>query len=143
MEQRQEFFKWMLSDLLGVVVSRRAAIDRKMPANVEIQITGADISSRDNSTLALASNYMVNVLSELRDRQLITNAEMVRLIYRFMGETVDIDELLKKAAGEAGPQGTLPKDIGKGDPRSDPQERGAEMPDRRRKEHAAGSGTTN
>jgi hypothetical protein len=118
MEQRQEFFKWMLSDLLGVVVSRRAAIDKKMPAGVEIQITGADISSRDNSTLALASNYMVNVLSELRDRQLITNAEMVRLIYRFMGETVDIDELLKKAAGEAGRQGTLPKDIGEGDPKT-------------------------
>ena len=116
MEQRQEFFKWMLTDLLGVVLSRRAACDPKMPAGVEIQITGADISSRDNSSLALASNYMVNVLSQLRDRQLITNTEMIRLIYRFMGETVDIDELLKKAAAETEGQGLTPRDIGQGDP---------------------------
>ena len=109
MEQRQEFFKWMLADLLRTVLRRRTQFEAHLQAETEIQITGADISSRDNSTLALASNYMIHVLSDLRDRNMITNAEMLRLIYRFMGETVDAEELLKQAA-EQGPQGLRPPD---------------------------------
>ena len=52
---------------------------------------------------------MINVLCELRDRQLIDNAEFIRLLYRFAGETADAEELLKrgKAAGITG-QGTRP-----------------------------------
>ncbi len=77
--------------------------------NLKSQITGADISSRDNSSLALASNYMITVLAAMRDRKLITNDEMVRLIYRFMGETVDAEELIKQAASETDQQGVLPE----------------------------------
>jgi hypothetical protein len=115
-EQRQEFFKWMLSDLLGAVLSRRAFFDKQIDPSTPVEITGADISSRDNSTLAMASNYMIAVLADLRDRRMVTNAEMIRLIYRFMGESVDAEELLKKAAAETDQQGLRPRGEGGGDP---------------------------
>jgi len=115
-EQRQEFFKWLLSDLLMAVLSRRAVFDQKIDPSAEIQITGADISSRDNSSLALASNYIITVLAALRDRKLMTNDEMLRLIYRFMGETVDAEELIKQAAKETADQGLLPEINSGGDP---------------------------
>ena len=55
--------------------------------------------------LAQAAYYTISVLDDLRDRKLITNDEVLRLIYRFFGETVDADEMLKKAAAEKDAQG--------------------------------------
>ena len=49
------------------------------------------------------------MLDDLKDRKLITNEEILRLIYRFFGETIDADEMLKKAAAEKGRQGKLPE----------------------------------
>ena len=108
-EQRQQYFLWMIEDILKVVISRRAKTDRKLSGNFEFSVTGADISSRDNVTLAQAAYYTISVLDDLRDRKLITNDEVLRLIYRFFGETVDADEMLQKAAAEKGDQGNMPE----------------------------------
>ena len=107
-EQRQGHFVWMLQDILGVVLTRRGKLDKKVSGKIDFSVTGADISSRDNASLAQAAYYTISVLDDLRDRKLISNDEILRLIYRFFGETIDADEMLKKAAAEKGEQGRRP-----------------------------------
>jgi hypothetical protein len=108
MEQRQQFFLWVMHDLLTVALTRRAKVDKKINPLAELSVTGADISSRDNSSLSQAAYYMITVLDDMRDRKLIDNDEFLRLIYRFFGETIDAAEMLKKAAAETGKQGEPP-----------------------------------
>lgn len=96
-EQRQQYFLWMIEDILRVVLARRAMVDGKINKKIDLSATGADISSRDNTSLSQAAYYMVEVLTNLRDRSLIANDEFLRVIYRFFGETVDADEMLKRA----------------------------------------------
>ncbi|MDK2980229.1 MAG: hypothetical protein PWQ55_576 [Chloroflexota bacterium] len=104
-EQRQEYFLWMIRDILSVVLARRGTVDARVKGKIEFGVTGADISSNDNGALSQAAYYMISILDDLRDRKLITNDEFLRLIYRFFGETVDADDMLKRAAKENGEQG--------------------------------------
>jgi len=96
-EQRQKYFLWMIEDILRVSLSRRAMVDGKINKKIDLSVTGADINSRDNSSLSQSAYYMVEVLANLRDRTLISNDEFLRVIYRFFGETVDADAMLKQA----------------------------------------------
>ena len=104
-EQRQRFFLWLLGDLLRAVVNRRSQVDSRVSRRAEITLSGADISARDNVALAMAASNISQALNELRDRALIDDAELLRLIYRFCGETVDVEEMLKRGrqAGERTP----------------------------------------
>lgn len=104
-EQRQNFFIWLVSDVLETVINRRALVDSRISRRAELQVTGADISARDNVSLSLAGSNVLSVLKELRDRELIDDAEMLRVVYRFTGEAVDIPEMLEKgkAAGPSVP----------------------------------------
>ena len=105
-QQRQEYFLWLISDILRVVIERRAKVDKSIDPHAIIEVSGTDISARDNSSLALAAANILSVLTELRDRHLIDNGEFLRLVYRFTGESVDIEEMLARgrAAGK-GSQG--------------------------------------
>lgn len=100
-EQRQRFFLWLLSDLLRAVVNRRAQVDNHVSRRAEVSLQGADISARDNVSLAMAASNITPVLREARDRGLMDDAEFLRLLYRFCGESVDVEEMLArgKAAG--------------------------------------------
>jgi hypothetical protein len=120
-EQRQEYFLWMIQDILAVVLARRSQVDHHVQGKIEFSVTGADISSSDNGSLSQAAYYMISILDDLRDRSLITNAEFLRLIYRFFGETVDADDMLQKAIKEAEKQGKKP-DVSKGTPTGYPSE---------------------
>ncbi|MCC6147302.1 MAG: hypothetical protein IT308_07005 [Anaerolineaceae bacterium] len=95
-EQRQEFFLWVLQDILQVVLRRRAFYDRYVKPDEEITVTGADISARDNSELASASAGILSTLVTLRDRSLIDDAELLRLVYRFAGEPLNIEDMLAR-----------------------------------------------
>ena len=44
----------------------------------------------------MAANNILPTLRELRDRRLIDDAELLRLAYRFCGETVDVEEMLAR-----------------------------------------------
>ena len=102
-EQRQRYFMWLINDVLQAVIRRRAMLDHHMPANPDFELTGADISARDNISLAMATSNLVNSLTVLRDRQMMDDSEFLRLVYRFLGESIDVDEMLArgKAAGPA------------------------------------------
>ena len=95
-EQRQRFFLWLLGDLLRVVVNRRAGVDGHVSRRAVIELHGSDISARDNISLAMAAANILPTLRELRDRSLIDDAELLRLAYRFCGESVDVEEMLAR-----------------------------------------------
>ncbi len=114
-QQRQEYFIWLLNDILNVVCARRALVDPNLRSKVGsdalgITIQAADISTADNITLAMAAGNILPVLQDLRDRLLIDNNEYLRLVYRFTGETVDIEEMLERGKSmETNAQGSQPK----------------------------------
>jgi hypothetical protein len=93
-------------------------VDRYIDPKTDIKVTGTDISARDNASLATAASTIIGSFMEMRDRQLIDDAELMRLAYRFAGEVVDVEDML--ARGAAAPPPVIPpqdaaggKDAGK------------------------------
>jgi hypothetical protein len=101
-QQRQLYFLWMIEDLCRVALRRRQAFDRRVKPDEKIQTTGTDISARDNVALAQSASMVVEAFAALRDRNVIDDAELLRLAYRFAGEVVDVEEMLKR--GKAAPK---------------------------------------
>lgn len=87
-----------------VAVRRRKFYDRLINPTEEIQITAADISARDNAALAAAASSIVSSFAALRDRGLIDDQELMRMVYRFAGEVVDIEQLLERGAKAPRPE---------------------------------------
>ena len=99
-EQRQQFFLWMLGDLARIALRRRARLDVGLRADAQVEVRGADLSARDNAALALASSTVISAFAQLYERGLIDAEELLRLAYRFCGETADIPSLLARGRGE-------------------------------------------
>ena len=104
---------WMIEDLARVVVRRRAMLTRSVSRRAEIVVRGTDISARDNAALGTATSTIVAAFSVLRDWGLVDDAELLRMAYRFAGETVDIEEMLQRGK-VAGPR--IDTSIQKADP---------------------------
>ena len=101
-EQRQRLFLWLLEDLLRAVLQRRAQVDPGLDPAAPLTLHGADLSSKDNASMATALGQVMDALTGLRDRQLIDDAELLRLAYRFAGEVVDVEAMLRRARRESG-----------------------------------------
>lgn len=86
-EQRQQYFLWMVATLAQAALRRRALVDRDVDAGAELQLTGADITARDNEELAQAASAIIAAFTGLHERGLIEDGELLRLAYRFAGET--------------------------------------------------------
>ncbi len=95
-EQRQQYFLWLIQDLARVVVQRRALVDRRLSPTAPILVKGGDLSARDNQSLAIAASTAIQAFVALLDRGLIDEAELLRLAYRFAGEVVDVEDLLRR-----------------------------------------------
>ena len=106
-EQRQQFFTWMVGDLARLALQRRSLVDPRVHPGAALQVTGADLSARDNAALAVAMSSAAHVLMDLRDRGIIDDAELLRLVYRFGGEVADVDGLLARGRA-AGTRETAP-----------------------------------
>jgi hypothetical protein len=113
LQQRQEFFLWMLEDVIKIIVRRRKFYDRMVKVGEKIKVTGTDISARDNAALAAAATTIIGGFAALRDRGLIDDRELMRMAYRFAGEVVDLEDLLKRGS-EAPP--TIVPEGGKSPP---------------------------
>ena len=108
-EQRQRYFLWVINDVLRVVANRRALVDRRLPRGVDFELMASDISARDNLALSMAASNLVRNLEVLRDRGLIDDAEFLRLAYKFAGEPVEIDEMLRRGSRAGAVQGKPPE----------------------------------
>jgi hypothetical protein len=84
--ERQRAMCWILQDLLRVVVERRAYFDLSVDPAAQITVSGGDISVRDNAELADAGQKAAAIASGLHEKGLISSEELLRLVYRFMGE---------------------------------------------------------
>ena len=104
-ERRQLFFFWVLADVARIAVRRRSLVDSSVDPKAKIKLVGTDIFQRDNASLAVAGSTIINSFMELRREGMIDDQELLRLAYKFAGESVDVHELLKagKAAGPLEP----------------------------------------
>ncbi|MBP7213103.1 MAG: hypothetical protein KBA03_02610 [Anaerolineaceae bacterium] len=84
--ERQRFICMLLEDVLQVVLQRRAKYDSQIDPDLRIRVEGGDISSRDNRELAEAGSQIAQVASSLYEQNLIDKEEVLRIVYRFMGE---------------------------------------------------------
>lgn len=105
-ERRQLFFFWLLEDVARIVVRRRSLVDGSVKADVKIKVVGTDIFQRDNASLAVAGSTIINAFMQLREHGMIDDEELLRLAYKFAGETADVKELLR-AGKVAGPLETV------------------------------------
>lgn len=108
-QQRQLYFLWMIGDIARVVIRRRKMCDRAIDRTAEVKIHGSDISARDNASLATAAATIVAAFLRLRQAGLIDDAELLRLAYRFAGEVVDVEDMLRR--GKSAPKLDLPEDL--------------------------------
>jgi hypothetical protein len=131
-EQRQQYVTWMVGDLLRIALERRARVDKRVKPTATITVTGADISARDNVALGLAGIHSATIARGLRDRGLIDDSEFVRLVYKFAGETGDVEELLAHGKAALPPKlyGEIAPSISKGSrlPKNDLNEDGEMKP---------------
>ncbi|PKN85383.1 MAG: hypothetical protein CVU46_11275 [Chloroflexi bacterium HGW-Chloroflexi-8] len=113
-EQRQQFFCEMIRQLARVSLNRRAHYDSSLNPLASLQVMGADLSARDNASLAIATRAASRTFTDLFDRGLIGEQELLRMVYRFAGEVVNPDLVGKgsPSAARRPPQGgnTNPKD---------------------------------
>lgn len=84
--ERQRFICALLEDVLRAVVKRRACYDPGVNPDAPIRVEGGDVSARDNRELAEAGQQAAQVATDLFERDLIDGQEVLRLVYRFMGE---------------------------------------------------------
>jgi hypothetical protein len=115
LQQRQIFFLWMIEDIVRAVLRRRRYYDRSVNPDAELEVTGADLSARDNAALASASATVAAAFLPLYERGLVDDSELLRVIYGFAGEVVDIEEILRQAkvnpswaSGQAPPNSGFP-----------------------------------
>lgn len=95
-EQRQLFFLWLVEDLLRAVLRRRALVDRRVDPEAPLAVRGSEISARDNHSQASAASLALGAFKELHTQGLIDDRELLRVVYRFAGEVVDIEEMLRR-----------------------------------------------
>lgn len=100
-ERRQLFFFWLLQDVARIAVRRRSLVDPSVDPDAKINLVGTDIFQRDNASLAVAGSTIISSFIQLRREGMIDDEELLRLAYKFTGESVDVKELLRagKAAG--------------------------------------------
>ncbi|GAP12898.1 phage portal protein, lambda family [Longilinea arvoryzae] len=96
-EQCQELFRWLVGDLARIALHRRACLQPGLNPDAVIEVRAADLSARDNAALAVACSTISGAFLQLYERGLIDAGELLRLCYRFAGETADVNELLKRA----------------------------------------------
>jgi len=112
-QQRQNYFIWMVEDLTKIALKRRSMVDRAIKADEVIKINASDISARDNASLAVAGSTIIGSFFNLRAQGLIDDAELLRISYKFCGEIIDVEEMLKRGK-VAGPLSFPPSGAGVG-----------------------------
>ncbi len=86
LEETQSDFFDILTEIARVALQVKARADKKINAEVEIEIKGPDITERDNASLALALMRSYPALSDLFDRKLIDENQLLDLAFRMIAE---------------------------------------------------------
>ena len=87
LEQRQRFFCWLMADVAEAALRRWQWVQGLPVRGGTVRVEAADLSARDNASLAGALAAAVRALLPLWEHKLIDADELLRLVYRFAGET--------------------------------------------------------
>jgi len=97
-QQRQTFFQYLIHDLLMIVINRYNLITSSNLSD-EIEVHPGDLSGRDNVALAMAGSNLTSAFQTLYDLGGVSLEEMVRVLYRFIGEEGDPKEIVSQGTG--------------------------------------------
>jgi hypothetical protein len=86
-KSRQMYLKHVVQTVVSVALAIRRRTTSRLPAAPDFDIIVPDISERDNATLAIGAQRIVNAFAPLYNARLIDSAELIRLVYRFVAET--------------------------------------------------------
>jgi len=98
---RQLFFCEMLMDMVRICVSRARAVGRgwgwqDLKLTSEVQ----DLTKDDNLKLARAGKTIVEALAAMKAQGWVDDETAMRMAYRFAGELVDVNDLMRKMGME-------------------------------------------
>jgi hypothetical protein len=88
LKRRQQYMVNVVKSLLLTVYSIHRKVITNLPVNPHIDITTSDITERDNANLAIAVQRIVTAFAPIYNAKLITPQEFIRLVYRFVAETM-------------------------------------------------------
>ena len=87
-KRRQQYLQNVVQTLLETVIAIRRRTTTNLIIKHEIKINVPDITARDNANLAIAVQRIVTAFAPLYNAKLIEPKEFVRLVYRFVDETM-------------------------------------------------------
>lgn len=85
-KRRQQYLANVVKTLLLTVVAVRRRTN--LPISPNIDIITPDITEKDNANLAIAVQRVVTAFAPLYNAKLISPKEFIRLVYRFVAETM-------------------------------------------------------
>jgi hypothetical protein len=86
-KSRQVYLRRVVTAVITAALQVRGRVNDHIPAAPDFEITTPDVSERDNATLAIGAQRIVNAFAPLYNARHITAAELIRLVYRFIAET--------------------------------------------------------
>ena len=87
-KRRQQYLANAVQTLLQTVIAVRRRSIPNLPINPQIDILTPDITERDNANLAISVQRIVTAFAPLYNAKLIPPREFIRLVYRFVAETM-------------------------------------------------------
>ena len=85
-KSRQKFLENAVKRVLQVAMAVYRLNGGRLPAQPEFELTVPDVTERDNATLAIGVQRIVNAFAPLYNAKLIDRPELIRIVYRFLAE---------------------------------------------------------
>jgi hypothetical protein len=103
-QHRQMFFCDLLLDVVEKAAyrARRAGRMHRPRGGLQLSYTVSDLEEEDNLKLAQAASEIVGYLDAMKSHGWITTRKAMELAYKFAGEVVDVETMMKEVAGEGG-----------------------------------------
>ena len=101
-EHRQRFFCGMLLDLIEKAAYRARVSGRmgKPRGGLQLSYTVSELREEDSLRVAQAAGEIIEYLGAMRDRGWITERKAMELAYKFAGEVVDVEALMREIEEE-------------------------------------------
>jgi hypothetical protein len=119
-KNRQVYLRNVVTKVLTVALAIYRENGGRVPVDPAFDVTVPDITERDNTSLAIAVQRIVNAFAPLYNARLIDSKELIRLVYRFLSEVppddVSTGFIPINARNIAGKSATPDKDIIQEDP---------------------------
>jgi len=97
-QQRQQFLTWLIKDLLKIALARYSLVTGAKLSN-EIEVHPSDLSGRDNVALAMAGSNIASSFETLYNLGAVSQEEFIRVLYRFIGEECDPQQIVSAGTG--------------------------------------------